>query len=84
MTKLSKFRSCADNKINMIKKLKCVFGRIENIVGKRENSGDHHFLLLTQCFQKVSFTRSLKVGIVPGSKKLPKKEEKCKMLFEGR
>ena len=31
-------------------KLKFVFGRIENIVGKGENARYHHFLLFPQCF----------------------------------
>ena len=41
-----------------------VFDRIENIVGKGENAGYQHFLLFLHCFQKASFSRSLKVGIV--------------------
>ena len=45
-------------------KLKFVFGRVENIVEKRENAGYQHFLLFPQCFQMASFSRSLKVGIV--------------------
>ena len=32
-------------------------------MGKGENSGYQHFLLFSQCFQKPSFSRSLKVGI---------------------
>ena len=40
-----------------------VFNRIENIVGKGENAG-YHFLLFPLCFQKASFSGSLKVGIV--------------------
>ena len=40
-----------------------VFDRVENIVGKGENSGNQHFLL-PQCFEKASFSGSLKVGIV--------------------
>ena len=39
------------------------FDRVENIVGKGENAGDQHFLLFPQCFQKASFSRSLKVGL---------------------
>ena len=42
-------------------KIEIVLGRIENIVGKGENAGNQHFLLFSQCFQKVSFTVSLKV-----------------------
>ena len=35
----------------MTEKLKFVFGRVENIVGKGENAGYQHFLLFLQCFQ---------------------------------
>ena len=38
--------------------------RGENIVGKGENTGYQHFLLYPQCFQKASFSGSLKVVIV--------------------
>ena len=41
-----------------------VFDRVENIVEKGENAGNQHFLLFPQCFQKTSFLRLLKVGIV--------------------
>ena len=37
---------------------------VENFVEKGENAGYKHFLLFPQCFQKASFTGSLKVGIV--------------------
>ena len=30
-------------------------------MGKGENAGNQHFLLFPQCFQKVSYTDSLKV-----------------------
>ena len=36
----------------MTEKLKVILGRVENIVGKEENAGYQHFLLLPQCFQK--------------------------------
>ena len=39
------------------------FDRIENIGGKGENAGYHHFLLFTQRFQKASFSGSLKSGV---------------------
>ena len=48
----------------MTQKLKTVFERVENIVGKGENAGYHHFHLFPQCFQKVSFTGPIKAGIV--------------------
>ena len=41
-----------------------VFDREENIVGKEENIGYQHFLLLPQYFQKISTSGSLKNGIV--------------------
>ena len=37
---------------------------VENIVGKGENAGYQHFLLLPQCFQKPILQGSLKLGIV--------------------
>ena len=55
----------ADDKINVTeKKNKFVLGGVENIVGKGENAGYQHFLLFPQCFQKASFSRSLKVVLV--------------------
>ena len=60
----SKLKAFADNNINVTKKLKFVLERVENIVGKGENAGNQHFLLFPQSFQKVSYTGSLKVGIV--------------------
>ena len=39
-------------------------GCVQNIAGKGGNAGYQHFLLFPQCFQKASFSRSLKVGIV--------------------
>ena len=46
----SKLKAFADEKINETEKMKFVFGRVENIVGKGENAGYQHFLLFTQCF----------------------------------
>ena len=45
-------RILQDNAINATQKLKFALGRMENIVGKGENAGDQHFLLLPQCFSK--------------------------------
>ena len=39
-------------------------GRVENIVGKGENAGYQHFLLLPLCFHKASYTGWLKVVTV--------------------
>ena len=44
----------------MTQKLKFTLGGVENIVGKGENAGYQHFLLFPQCFQKASFSGSLK------------------------
>ena len=49
-------KAFADNKIYLTEKLKFVFRRIENIVGKGENAGYQHFLLFLQGFQKASHT----------------------------
>ena len=60
----SKWSAFADNKINVNEKLKIVLGRVKNIVGKRENAGNQHFLLFPQCFQKASYKELNKVVIV--------------------
>ena len=60
----SKLKAPADDKINLTEKLKFVLGRVEYSVEKGENAGYRHFLLFPQCFQKASFSRSLKVKIV--------------------
>ena len=56
-------KAFADDKMISNEKLKLVFGRVANIVGKGENAGYQHFLLFPQCFQKLSLSGSLKVGI---------------------
>ena len=43
------------DRLDMNQKLKSDFGRIENIAGNGENAGYQHFLLFSQCFQKVYF-----------------------------
>ena len=60
----SKLRELADDKINVVEKVKFVLGQIENNVEKGENAGYQHFLLFPHCFQKAYFSGSLKVGIV--------------------
>ena len=60
----SKLKASADDKIKPTRKQKSVLIRVENIVGKGENAGYQHFLLCPQCFQKVSISGLLKVGIV--------------------
>ena len=54
----------ADDKTHKNEKLKFCFGRVENIVGKGENAGFQHFLLLPQCFQMSSSPGSLKLEIL--------------------
>ena len=49
--------------INLTQKLDFTVGRAENME-KGENASYCHFLFFPQCCQKVSFLRSLKVGIV--------------------
>ena len=60
----SKFKAPADDKINVTQNLKFVLGKVENILGKGENAGYHHFHLFPKCFQKSPSSGSLKVGIV--------------------
>ena len=47
-----------DDKINSAKMTSFVFDRLENILGKGENSVYHYFPLFISCFQKASFSRS--------------------------
>ena len=61
---LSKLKAIADDKINVIKKLKFILGWLENIMGEGENAGTQHFLIFLRCFPKASFAVSLKVRIV--------------------
>ena len=60
----TKFKAVVDNNFNVSKIITFVFVLIENIVGKGENAGYQLFLLFPQCFQKFSFSESLKVRIV--------------------
>ena len=57
-------KAFADGKINVNEKLKFVLGRVENIMGKGENTCYQHFLLFPRCFQKPSVSGSLNVVIV--------------------
>ena len=59
-----KLKASPYDKLNINQKLNFVLERVKNSVGKGENAGYQHFLLFPQCFQKVSFRASLKVGIV--------------------
>ena len=60
----SKLKAFADKKINVTQKLNIVMGWVEKIVEKEENAEYQHFLLLPQCFQRISFSGSLKFGTV--------------------
>ena len=60
----SELKAFADNKQNVTEKWKFVLEKVGNIVGKGESTGDQHLLLFLQCFQKVSYTGSLKVVIM--------------------
>ena len=57
-------KAFADDKIIMTEKLNFLEGWVESKMGKGENAGYQHFLLLPQCLPKASISRSLKVGIV--------------------
>ena len=59
----SKLIAFADDKINVTEKSIFVLYRVEN-VGKGQIAGYQQFFLLPECFQKASFSSSLKVGIV--------------------
>ena len=59
----SKFKAFTDDKMKVNKKLKFGLGRVESIAGKGENAGNQHFLLFSQCFQKLAFPEVLKVVI---------------------
>ena len=49
-TKLTAF---VDDRIIVTQMMISVFDRVENIVGKGENAGDQHFVLLPPSFRKV-------------------------------
>ena len=57
-------KAFADDKFDVAKIMISVLDSAENIVGKGENAGYQHFLLFPQCFQKLSVSESLKLGIV--------------------
>ena len=61
MTKLKAF---AEDKSNVARMIISLLDRVENTVGKGENTGYQHFLLFLQCFLKPYALGALKVGIV--------------------
>ena len=60
---MSKFKASTYNKFGVAEIMGLVFERVENIVGKVENSGYQHFLLFLLCFEK-AYPGLLKVWIV--------------------
>ena len=58
---LSQFKVFADEKLKVTRKLKFVGGRLENIVGKRENAERQHFFVFPQCFQEGHYDSSVVV-----------------------
>ena len=60
----SNFKAFADYKINVAEKLKFVLRQAENILGKGEDAGYQHFLLLPQCSQDPSSSGLHKVGVI--------------------
>ena len=50
----TKLKAFADNIFNGAKMIISVSDSVENIVGKGENTGYHHFPLFPQSFQKTS------------------------------
>ena len=64
MLDLSKLKALADNKETVIKGLKYVVGRVEDISGKEENAGLPAFSPFPTTFSKPPFSGSLNVRIV--------------------
>ena len=58
-----KLKAIADNKLNVIQNINFVFDRVENTMGKGENAGYQHVLILQQCFQKIFSCGASKVVI---------------------
>ena len=50
----SKLKTFADNVFVLSQMVKFLFDWVGNTMGKGENAGYQHFLLLSQCFQKAS------------------------------
>ena len=50
----SKLKAFADDKIDVVKMMIYLFDRVDNTVGKGENTGYQYFLLFLQCFRKPS------------------------------
>ena len=58
-------KAFVDDKFNISKMIYSFqTDRVENILGTGENAGYQHFVLFSQCFQKISYTWSLKFVIM--------------------
>ena len=55
-----KFKVLAEDKINVTQKLVFFLRWVENILGKGENAGYHHFPIFPKMFSKASFLRTVK------------------------
>ena len=60
---VTKLKAFADDKINVAQMMISVFDRVEKIVRKGENAGYQHFLLFSQCFERLLSWGSLEVDI---------------------
>ena len=58
----TKLKAFADDKINVAEMMNSLSDKSEDIVEKGENAGFQHFLHFPRCFQKPSFSGTLKVG----------------------
>ena len=57
---LSKLKVFPDDNLNVVQRMKFVFDRVENILGRRENVGFQHLLLFPHCFPKGFFLNVVK------------------------
>ena len=56
---LTKLKAFADDKLNVAKMMISLHYFVENILGKRHDAGNQHFLLFPHCFQK-----AFSIGVV--------------------
>ena len=61
---VSKLKAFADSIFSITNMTISLFDRVENTVGKGENTGYQHFLLFLQCFPNFTSSGSFKVRIV--------------------
>ena len=60
----TKLKAFADDRFNVAKITISLFDRVENMMGKRENTGTSIFSFSPSCFRKLSVSVLVKVGIV--------------------